>query len=119
MINFLSSIYWALADSGTPNIDGTTPKSKVAKVLNEIRELMDDMVLPFLYVVGAAGMIYGIWLGVSYSKSEGDARGEAKKRIINFLIGFVCIIVLLVLLALFVKHGEGVVDWLDGIIYKD
>lgn len=119
MINFLSSIYWALAASGTPNTDDPTPKSKVAKVLNEIRELMDDMVLPFLYVVGAAGMIYGIWLGVSYSKSEGDARGEAKKRIINFLIGFVCIIVLLVLLALFVKHGKGVVDWLDGIIYKD
>lgn len=142
MIGFLSNIYWSIANvisaidpnmnqtvksvsSGSSgagavaNTDGTGVVSKAAKVLNEIRALLDDMIMPFLYVVGAAGMIYGIWLGVSYARSEGDGRAEAKKRIINFLIGFVCIIVLLVLLALFVKYGDGIVSWLDNFIVRD
>lgn len=146
MIGFLSNIYWAIAGIGpnanqtvmsdgggstttgtgagagagvSANTDGTSAVSKTAKVLNEIRALLDDMIMPFLYVVGAAGMIYGIWLGVSYARSEGDARAEAKKRIINFLIGFVCIIVLLVLLALFVKYGDGIVSWLDNFIVRE
>lgn len=87
--------------------------TKVGRILDVIRKMLNEIMLPFLITVAAAGTIYGIWLGVQYSKSEGDARGEAKKRIINFLIGFISIIVLLVLLELFVKYGEGVVDWVD------
>lgn len=130
MISFLSKIYFGLGSVNrllaTTNENGDViigedqmPKissektTKVGRILDVIRKMLNEIMLPFLITVAAAGTIYAIWLGVQYSKSEGDARGEAKKRIINFLIGFISIIVLLVLLELFVKYGEGLVDWVD------
>ena len=131
MLSFLSKIYFGLGNMSRflgitnenndqimgevkdmPSI-GSERTTKVGRILDVIRKMLNEIMLPFLITVAAAGTIYGIWLGVQYSKSEGDARGEAKKRIINFLIGFISIIVLLVLLELFVKYGEGVVDWVD------
>ena len=131
MLSFLSKIYFGLGNisrflgitnenndqimgdvKDMPSISSERT-TKVGRILDVIRKMLNEIMLPFLITVAAAGTIYGIWLGVQYSKSEGDARGEAKKRIINFLIGFISIIVLLVLLELFVKYGEGVVDWVD------
>lgn len=131
MLSFLSKIYFGLGNMSRflgitnenndqimgdvkdmPSISSERT-TKVGRILDVIRKMLNEIMLPFLITVAAAGTIYGIWLGVQYSKSEGDARGEAKKRIINFLIGFISIIVLLVLLELFVKYGEGVVDWVD------
>ena len=131
MLSFLSKIYFGLGNMSRflgitnenndqimgdvkdmPSISSERT-TKVGRILDVIRKMLNEIMLPFLITVAAAGTIYGIWLGVQYSKSEGDARGEAKKRIINFLIGFISIIVLLVLLELFVRYGEGVVDWVD------
>jgi len=114
MINFLSKICWGLGSAGQfLGAETEVRTTRIARILDTIRDMLNEMLLPFLIAIGAAGTIYAIWLGVNYSKSEGDARTEAKKRIVNFLIGFICIMVLLVLLELFVKYGEGMVDWLD------
>lgn len=126
MVSFLSKIYFFLADGGTISggdglTDATTPaegvseaaSTKVGRILQTFQSMLKEMLIPFIIVVGAASAIYAIWLGVSYSKAEGDARAEAKKRIINFLIGFVCVVVLLILLGLFTVYGEGIVDWVN------
>lgn len=109
MVNFLSSVYFKFlcADAQTGN------QSQVARVLSTIQDMLRDILLPFIIVVGAASGIYGIWLGVNYSKSEGDARADAKKRIVNFIIGLVCIIVLIVLLALYTQYADGIIAWID------
>ena len=123
MINFLSKIYWGLGSAGqflgeTNTKETPDRTTRLARILDTIRNMLNELLLPFLIAIGAAGTIYAIWLGVNYSKSEGDARTEAKKRIVNFLIGFICVMVLLVLLELFVKYGGGIVDWLDTVIGK-
>ena len=92
-------------------IDRTT---KVGRILGTFADMLDEMLLPFLLGIGIIGMIYGIWLGVQYARSEGDARGEAKKRIINFLIGLVSIFVLLLLLRIYAYNADSIIDWVEG-----
>lgn len=129
MISFLSKIYFALAAGGDMSGNTSEPNTpangvseaattKVGRILQTFQDLLKEMLVPFIIVIGAASAIYAIWLGVSYSKAEGDARGEAKKRIINFIIGFVCIVVLLVLLGLYTVYGEGIIEWVNKAISK-
>ena len=99
--------YFLLADQ----IDKST---KVGRILSTFADLLDELLLPFLIGIGIIGMIYGIWLGVQYARSEGDARGEAKKRIINFLIGLVSIFVLLLLLRIYAYNADSIISWIEG-----
>ena len=56
--------------------------------------------------------------GVNFARAESsDKREEAKKRIINFVIGFVVTIVLLILLLLFVKFAPSI--WGEAKGYVD
>ena len=94
--------------------DEINDKTKVGRILGTFRDLLDELLLPFLIGIGIIGMIYGIWLGIQYARTEGDARGEAKKRIINFLIGLVSILVLLLLLRIYAYNADSIIDWIEG-----
>ncbi|MBR4745550.1 MAG: hypothetical protein IK070_02455 [Clostridia bacterium] len=90
------------------------------KIVQPIIDLMNTIIVPLLIVLGTAGTIYAIILGVNFARAESsDKREEAKKRIINFVIGFVVTIVLLVLLLLFVKFAPAIwgeaKDYVNGI----
>ena len=51
---------------------------------------------PILIVVCAAGMIYAIILGVNMARADStDKREEAKKRLINVLVGLAIIVALI------------------------
>ena len=93
-------------------------KSKIGRVLMTFSNMIDDLIYPFLIAFSAAGLLYSIYLGVNYSKSEGDARVDARKRIINFIIGFVSIVVLLLLLKVFCNNAESLVAWIDSTFYS-
>ena len=103
-----------LLNSAATTAEKAQRTTKVSRILGSFADLLDELLLPFLIGVGIIGMIYGIWLGVQYARSEGDARGEAKKRIINFLIGLVSIFVLLLLLRIYAYNAESIIDWIDG-----
>ena len=100
LVNGLSWYLGASEDTEYQN------KTWWTQVVKPIIDIMDKVLVPLLIVVATAGTIYAIILGVNFAKAESsDKREEAKKRIINFVIGFVITIVLLILLKLFTNYA--------------
>ena len=84
-------------------------------VVKPILDLLDSLLVPILIILGTAGSIYVIILGVQYSKAEtSDKREEAKKRMINAVIGIVVMLVLLILLYLFTSNADKIFSGLKG-----
>ncbi len=93
----------------------TNPQSFYKKVFEPVVEILDAMLVPILILVGTAGSIYAIILGVNFSKAESaDKREEAKKRMINAIIGLVVTILLLILLKLFTANAEAIATWINS-----
>lgn len=104
--------------------DNVTKESGVSTIYNKvfapIIKILDAMLWPILILVGTAGSIYAIILGVNFSKAESaDKREEAKKRMINAIIGLVVTMILLILLKLFTANAETIADWINGYGKKD
>ena len=86
--------------------------------MDVFRQLLDEFLVPFLIAIGVLGACYGLWLGINYSRQDGEAKGEARKRIVNFLIGFVVIIVLLVLLKVYANNADALIEWVEETFYE-
>ena len=57
-----------------------------------------------LTIVGAAGMIYAIILGVNMARADStEKREEAKKRLINVIVGVAIMVALILLCVLFIE----------------
>lgn len=75
------------------------------KWVGSVVDAINTVVWPLLIVVAAAGTIYAIVLGVNMARADStEKREEAKKRVINVLVGMVIIIGLILLLQLFVNN---------------
>ncbi len=86
----------------------------VVNLIAPIIRVLDSFLLPVIIILGVAGMIYGIILGVQYAKAEtADQREEAKKRMINGIIGIVIMLVLLILMKLFTSNAYEIFNWVD------
>ena len=71
------------------------------KVANPIISLIYSLLTPLLGIVGAAGTIYCVILGVKFAKAEEPQdREKAKGALKNAIIGFVLIFVLILALRL-------------------
>ena len=71
---------------------------RLTETASKVYEVMTNIVGPCLSVLGAFAIIYVIYLGVQYAKSESDEkRAENKKRMINTLIGAIVLILLITL----------------------
>ena len=69
---------------------------------NDVANAIRSVLWPILIVVAAAGTIYAVVLGVNMARADStEKREEAKKRVINVLIGMAIIIGLLLLFKLF------------------
>ena len=78
--------------------DGDDPT--IGDAANKVKELIDSFRAPVLAIVGAAGGLYCILLGVKYAKAEEPQdREKAKAHLKNAIIGFVLIFVLIVALS--------------------
>ena len=122
---FMSKMLSFLAEGtteGVTNIDiGKVGYNETwwARTLAPIAELVGEILVPLLIVIGAAGGLYAIVLGVQYSKAESsEKRDEAKKRLINMIIGVLVLIVLLVLLVLFCKNVHDIGRWVTDMVNK-
>ena len=83
--------------------------------VEQIVNAIDTLLYPLLIVVGAAGTIYSVVLGVNMARADStEKREEAKKRLINVIIGIAVTIALIlffkllisVILPAFFKKGE-------------
>ena len=69
-----------------------------------ITNAISDILWPILIVVAAAGTIYAIVLGVNMARADStEKREEAKKRVINVLVGMIIIVAIILLLQLYVN----------------
>ena len=83
------------------------------KFLNPILEVLGAALIPILILVGTAGMIYAVVLGVKLARAETtDQRDEAKKRLINAIIALVVMIALILILQIFVSN---IGTWLEPV----
>ena len=70
-------------------------------IVEPIVELLQNILGPMLLIVGAAGALYCVVLGVKYAKAEEPQdREKAKGSLKNAIIGFVLIFVLILALKL-------------------
>ena len=74
-------------------------------VARPIIGLINSLMGPLLGIVGAAGAIYCVVLGVKFAKAEEQQeREKAKQALKNAVIGFVLIFVLLLALTLLMPN---------------
>lgn len=66
---------------------------------------IDTLLYPLLVVVGAAGTIYAVVLGVNMARADStEKREEAKKRLINVIVGLAITIALILFFKLFINE---------------
>lgn len=98
--------------SGTPKLvdESDLENSEWSWVL-QVTDAIDTILYPLLILVGTAGTIYAVILGVNLARADSaDKQQEAKKRMINAIIGLVSIIALILLLKLFCAYLP---EWLN------
>jgi hypothetical protein len=68
-------------------------------VIQPVLEVLNAILWPVIAVVGSAGAIYCVFLGIKIAKSdEQNSREKAKKDLLGAVIGFALIFVLIVAL---------------------
>ncbi len=74
---------------------------------NPIIVLIDSIMNPLLGIVGAAGVVYCVILGVQFAKAEEPQdREKTKGALKNAIIGFVLIFVLLLALKIMIPQMQ-------------
>ena len=82
------------------------------EIANPIINLLAQIITPLLGIVGAAGAIYCVILGVKFAKAEEPQdREKAKGALKNALIGFILIFVLLLALKILMPQ---LTNWYMG-----
>ena len=85
--------------------------------LKPILKVIDEAMIPILICVIAAGTIYAVILGINLAKAESsDKREEAKKRLINAIVGFGIIIVLIVVMYALAANIHNIVGIADDAV---
>lgn len=70
-------------------------------IVTPVIDVLNAILWPMIAVVGAAGTIYCVILGVRIAKSDDpNAREKAKRDLLGAIIGFVLIFVLIIALKL-------------------
>ena len=104
---------WALMGSASSQVSSGI--KWVDNILKPVVELLETLLQPLLILVATAGIIYVVILGVNYARAEtSDKKDEAKKRIINAVVGLVITIVLLFLLFILIKNIDTIIGWIKG-----
>ena len=106
-MNFLLSLSTKIVKLLAPNnfvtnenmdgLGGGGPEStgQLKTVSNEVNKILRSWVGPLFIAIGGVGAIYIIVLAIQYIRSENDSkRAEAKQRIINCVIGVICLLVI-------------------------
>lgn len=120
MMNFMLSVmnrFVGATDWSKVKTDaGTRGTAKwIMEILIPILEVLDNLLIPIIILLGVAGSVYAIVLGVQYAKAESaDKRDEAKKRLINAVIGVVIMLVALIGMKLFITNAPIIFDWVQS-----
>lgn len=71
--------------------------------IGDLLHVLSQVLWVALAIVGAAGAIYAIYVGVKMARADSaDAREENKKRLVNIIVSIIVTIVLIITFNLFV-----------------
>ena len=104
---------------GSSGVEITIPKgyedSFYYKSIRPVVNIINELLLPIIIVLGALGGVYAIILAVKYSQAESsDKRGEVKKQMINGVIGIVVMLIVLILMKLLTHYADDIAHWIIG-----
>ena len=95
------------------NGDGSTSWTWLTPLLN----VLSTVLWVALAIIGAAGAIYAVYVGVKMARADSaDAREENKKRLINIIVSIIVTIVLIIFFNTFLPM---ILDSLIGYQVKD
>lgn len=90
-----------------------TVEDKQVDNLKNIFLEIDEWLMPVIWTVLGFSSLYAIFLGVMLAKAEGaDQREQAKKRMRNFLIGIVTVVLLMALLKVVTSNIDAVLNFI-------
>lgn len=111
-MNFLGKMWGFLLDSTADTLENNYKNSWFYDIVGPLVKILDSLLVPVIILLGVAGSIYGIVLGVKYSKAEGDKREEVKRQLINAVIGIVISLVILIAMKILVDQAKNVAGWI-------
>ena len=84
-------------------------------IQNMIKPIFDILawLLPIIMILlGVAGAIYIIIVGVQYAKAENaDEKDQAKKKLINIAVALIIMLVSLIVVFIFIKNAPAIFKW--------
>ena len=81
-------------------------------VVGPVVNILDSILLPVILVLGIAGLIFSIVLGVQYANADGDKKESAKKRLINAVIGLIIALVILIAMKIFTAQAPNIAAYI-------
>ncbi len=76
---------------------GADIESGATSVAKTVVSTVKSILVPVLSILGAAGIIWAIVLGVNMARADSaEKREEAKKRLISLIVGIVIMVVLII-----------------------
>ena len=95
---------------------GSSNEEWVDDIVETMKQIVGDIMWPAIAIILTLGLVYVIILGVNYAKAEtSDKKEEAKKRIINAIVGVVIMLALIAILNVVITNIDGIVTWVNGI----
>ena len=87
----------------------------VNDIVTTMKDIVDKIMWPTIAIILTLGIVYVIILGVNYAKAEtSDKKEEAKKRIINAVVGVVIMLALIAILRVVIDNMDGIVSWVKS-----
>ncbi len=97
---------WIISEAEWNDIlgeEGSELRTKFGWVIDVV-DSISYVLIPLLIIVGAAGIIYAVILGVNMARADStERREEAKKRLINVIVALAIMIGLILFFVLFIK----------------
>lgn len=116
MFNKLMSAMIGFLGSGSSAPSDVSNVSWIQKTFAIVWTIIDQILWPAFAIIATLGIVYAIVLGVNYAKAEtSDKKEEAKKRIINAVVGVIVMLALIVILKVFVSEIGGVREWANSL----
>ena len=107
------------ADTGAntnikPDDYGNAP-GWVQNMIAPIFSILEWLLPVIMILLGVAGVIYIIVVGVQYAKSEtADQKDAAKKKLINIAVALIIMLVALIIVFIFIKNASKIFGWAAG-----
>lgn len=111
--NVMNKFMGALSMETDSSKNRGTPKF-VQDIINPVFNVLDWLLPVIMIVLGLAGIVYAIVLGINYAKAENaDQKDAAKKRLINVVVGVLVMLIALILIFVFIKNAYDIFGWVD------